>query len=220
MTTPYWQSTCGRYTLYHGDCLAILPTLEAGSVDAVVTDPPYGVGLDYASFDDTQENVSALAAAVLPEMRRVGRVVALTPGNSRQHMWGVPSWTMCWFYGGGANYSPWGFNCWQPVMVWGKDPYLAAGMGCRADALNLNEPAKRNGHPCPKPIGFVRWLVERVTVAEDQTILDPFLGSGTTGVACVKTNRRFIGVEIEERYCEIAAKRIEKEASHLFAEAV
>ena len=73
-------------------------------------------------------------------------------------------------------------------------------------------------HVAQKPIDVMEGVVR--IARPGGVVFDPFTGSGTTGVACVKTNRRFIGVEIEERYCEIAAKRIEKEASHLFAEAI
>ena len=84
--------------------------------------------------------------------------------------------------------------------------------------MTPNRLNQSHGHPSEKPVEAIMVLVDSLS-DEGEIVLDPFTGSGTTGVACVKTNRRFIGIEIEERYCEIAARRIEYEASHLFAEA-
>ena len=66
------------------------------------------------------------------------------------------------------------------------------------------------GHPCPKPVAWAAWIVARATVESD-LILDPFAGSGTTAIACIKLNRKYILIEKEEKYCEIAARRIETE---------
>ena len=71
MTPDLVKLDGGRIVLYCGDCLQVLPTLEPGSVDAVVTDPPYGIGLAYASYDDTRDNWTALISAVMPELRRL-----------------------------------------------------------------------------------------------------------------------------------------------------
>lgn len=70
------------------------------------------------------------------------------------------------------------------------------------------ETVEANGHPCPKPLGWMTWLVELASNPWE-IVLDPFMGSGTTGVACVKLGRRFIGIEIEPKYFDIACKRIE-----------
>ena len=212
--TPYWQSSCGRYTLYHGDCLEVLPTLEAGSVDAVVTDPPYGIGFKYSSHDDSREFYEDWCVrwfAALPEAPKL-----ISCGHANVGMWHCLcryDWMMAWHKPAAMGRCWVGFNNWEPVLVWGRLPRQCADV---FTAQILPDPSL-DGHPCPKPIA---WGVECVARASDEgkTILDPFLGSGTTGVACVKTNRRFIGVEIDERYCEIAAKRIEREAAHLFAE--
>lgn len=72
----------------------------------------------------------------------------------------------------------------------------------------VTEAARKNGHPCPKPIQAWKWLVDKTCLFGGR-IFDPYTGSGTTGVACIRTGRKFIGCEIEERYCEIAAKRLE-----------
>ena len=201
----------GNIKLFCGDCLEILPTLEAGSVDAVVTDPPYGIGEEYASFSDTKTNVSLLVRDVMPLLVSVGNVVLITPGNGNQHLYPVPDWTLCWVNMAGTGMNRWGFTCWQPILAYGKNPHLANRMGNRPDTYNgKNEHSEKNGHPCPKPIKFVEWLVDRATALQKKIVLDPFMGSGTTGVACVKTGRKFIGIELDRGYFDIAVKRIEK----------
>lgn len=201
----------GNVRLYCGDCLSVLPTLEPGSVDAVVTDPPYGVGEEYASFSDTKTNVSLLVEDVFPLVRALAKVVLITPGNGNQHLYPVPDWTLCWVNMAGAGMNRWGFTCWQPILAYGKNPHLARRMGNRPDTFNgRGEASEKNGHPCPKPIKFMEWLVDRATAVDSTAVLDPFMGSGTTGVACVKTGRKFIGIELDRGYFDIAVKRIEK----------
>ena len=202
----------GDATLYLGDCLDILPTL--GPVDAVVTDPPYGVGLEYETHIDTKEWVQKIAPWIVEESLRHAPVVSITPGNGSQHLYPKPTWTLCWFNRAGAGRCSWGFSCWQPILVYGKDPFLSHGEGARGDYIEHNEISEKNGHPCPKPIRFMAKWIDRVA-HRATTILDPFMGSGTTGVACARLGRRFIGIEIEPKYFEIACKRIEREYAQL-----
>lgn len=92
------------------------------------------------------------------------------------------------------------------------------------DCINLHaiQHAQPAGfpHPCPKPTALMQWIVLSVSIG-DGTILDPFTGSGTTGVACLKTGRKFIGIELDEGYCEVAARRLRhaEEDTAMFAEA-
>jgi DNA modification methylase len=197
----------GDARLILGDCREILPTL--GKVDAVVTDPPYGLDIDYESFSDSQENVSALVAEVLPMCRDMANVVALTPGKLNEWLYPRPSWVLGWASKSGQGGTPWGFPCYWPILVYGKDPYLATGKGRQPDTYFPGSlDTDKNGHPCPKPLNVMKWLVRRVSLSG--TILDPFMGSGTTGVACAKLGRKFIGIEIEPKYFDIACRRIEQ----------
>ena len=84
-------------------------------------------------------------------------------------------------------------------------------MGHRPNSFSSFATEPPNGHPCPKPLEWMEWLVLKSSPFENETILDPFAGSGTTGVACIRTERRFIGIEKEPKYFEIACKRIERE---------
>ena len=104
------------------------------------------------------------------------------------------------------THGPWGFTGLTAILYYGKD--YRAGKGALPSSIKVTEAAEKCGHPCPKPIRAWSWLVGKLS-QEGETILDPFMGSGTTGVACVKLGRKFIGIEIEPKYFDIACKRIE-----------
>jgi DNA modification methylase len=209
----------GDCTLYRADCREVLPLLP--KVDAVVTDPPYGVeyegsktkhgtnGFGYASFDDTPEAIAEICVPAVRAAVALARSAVVTPGNANAHKYDAPRAQGAIYYPSGANSGPWGFVCSQPLFYYGKDPYLANALGSRPSAFASVEATDRSvNHPCPKPIGQMKWLVNRVSMPRE-TILDPFMGSGTTGVACVKLGRKFIGIEIDPGYFETACKRIE-----------
>jgi site-specific DNA-methyltransferase (adenine-specific) len=196
----------GDARLILGDCRDILPTL--GKVDAVVTDPPYGVHLDYESTNDSPEFVTDIAVPVIETCRALAARVVLTPGVRNLFAYPWPDHTGAIYYPAGAGCNSWGFSCWQPILYYGKDPYLATGKGSRPDSFHATDAAEKNGHPCPKPIGQMQRIVDRSTL-RGETILDPFMGSGTTGVACAKLGRKFIGIEIDPGYFDIACRRID-----------
>lgn len=209
---PTWESDCGTVKLWLGDCIDVMNSWPNKEVDAIVTDPPYGVGVDYNSFDDTESEVGKLAERVLHQFKRVTHRIALTPGNNRQHLWGIPSWTMAWIEPAGNGRSSWGFQCWHPIMVWGKCPYLRNGLGARRDIFDDNRGHVIDvEHPCPKPFKFTLWLVKRMSALRTDIIADPFMGSGTTGVAALRLNRKFYGIEIDPKYFKIAKQRIQRE---------
>ena len=194
--------TIGDATLYHGDCLEILPTLD--KVDAVVTDPPYGVDFQYESYDDSWENWMLLANKIIPMCRDIAQVVFLSTSKkeAHAHIWRYhePDWIICWYKGSTGTRGHIGFKDWEPFFVWGKPnkqmhDYVAA----------TPDPHGTYGHPCPKPLRLMEWLVARA----GQSIIDPFMGSGTTGVACANLGRKFIGIEIERKYFDIACERID-----------
>ena len=194
--------------LYLGDCLEILPTLSG--IDVIVTDLPYGNNTEYGEYQDTKENLKSLVDGLFARVSNIP-MITITPGVANLWLYPEPTWTMSWVVPSGAGSSVWGFSCWQPILVYGKDPYLATCRGRRPDTYvqYKNIKSEKNGHPCPKPMSFMKWWIDRVTGEKtDVTILDPFMGSGTTGVACVQTGRNFIGIEIEPKYYEIAEKRI------------
>ncbi len=210
---PYYQDEW--VTIYHGDCREILPQLP--KVDLVLTDFPYGNNTDYESYKDTQYNLLVLISETMPLLLRSAELVATATGIGNMFKFPEPSWVIAWYIGQNGQLStPWGFNCWQPILVWGKDPYLARGLGRRQDAIQHQfEPASTLAHPCPKPIKTWKKLMMRLSPATGETILDPFLGSGTTAVAAKALNRKCIGIEIEEKYCKIAADRCSQDVMRL-----
>lgn len=197
--------TIGDATLYCGDCLEILPTL--GKVDAVVTDPPYGIGFKYASYDDTLDRWYYLMDRVVPLCRAAAQFVIMPScAIKRLPYWYErhrPDWIVAWHKGSPGHAAAIGFNDWEPHVAWGRPDRPMH------DFFSTPCGFDDNGHPCPKPEGYARWLVSRAA-AHGQTILDPFMGSGTTGVACAKLGRKFIGIEIEPKYFDIACRRIEE----------
>jgi len=217
LPAPFFQDdSC---TIYHGDCRELLPLIE---FDAVVTDPPYGVGFEgkntkhttrresgYTKFDDSEANVAEIVVPFIRDVVATGTRVVLTPGLRNMFLYPKPDGVGTIFYPSGAGLGRWGFTCSQPIFYYGKDPYLATGQGHRPDSFSSTEAAPDNGHPCPKPINTMRWLVAKASLP-GETITDPFMGSGTTLRAAKDLGRKAIGIEIEEKYCYIAAKRLEQ----------
>lgn len=191
--------------IYHADARDILPVLP--KVDLVLTDPPYGVDVAYGAYQDTPDELAKLIDSALPTLRQHAPIVLATTGVKNLWLWPKPDWVMCWFMPNGVGVGPWGFCTWQPIVAYGKDPY--AGRGSQPDGIErLVAVADRNAHPCSKPVSVMRWLVQRGTTEPSAIILDPFMGSGTTLRAAKDLGRKAIGIEIEEKYCEIAARRM------------
>lgn len=208
----------GEHRLVCGDC-TILDDVErvtCGRCDVCLTDPPYGCGEAYVSHNDTQAALGTLAERFFPIARDRCEVVAFTPGIQNIRHYPSCDWMLCWFYGVGTGRTPWGFTCWQPVCVWGKDPQLANGMGCHPDGVNKlmsKDDAEQNrstGHACPKPLSVWCWFLERVTAGTGTTVYEPFSGSGTTIIACEQLKRKCYAIEIEPRYVDVAVRRWEK----------
>ena len=208
------EEIIGRARLICGDCRDVLPTL--GKVDAVVTDPPYGIDFPYEGYQDTLANLEALIACFVPLCRERAARVIITPGVSNVQRYPVAEWIGAWTWETTATFGKLGYSQWQPILYYGKD---LDGFGSVNGALKSDRIHFAGGsakissddtsiHTCPKPLGFMRRLLTRFT-NEGETILDCFLGSGSTGVAAVGMNRSFIGIEREERYFEIACRRIE-----------
>lgn len=222
MVKPYYQDEA--VTIYHADCREVLPLLP--KADLVLTDPPYGVNLGskkpnsdikrareaYISTDDTPEFVSTVVVPVIAMcIERFGRVV-VTPGNRCAWLYPHPSEIGAFFHPAGNGICRWGFNMTHPILYYGKDPKMPRAY---ANGKISTATSKSNGHPCPKPVEWMLWLVERCSL-DNETVCDPFAGSGTTLRAAKELNRKAIGIEIEERYCEIAAKRCESIQAGLF----
>lgn len=198
----------GDATLYCGDCLDILPTLP--KVDAVVTDPPYGIGWqprvnhqDQPWVDDKQFDPSPFLAISKYQVFWGAQYFAASLPNSEGWLTWVKRPMDCDFSNDNRTYSTTEL-AWRN---WGKAKFIGHVWdgGLRAGAAEN----RTFCHPSQKPIEVMEWCVRQLP-ADCNTILDPFMGSGTTGVACVKLGRRFIGIEIEPKYFDIACRRIEE----------
>jgi DNA modification methylase len=179
--------------------------MDAGSVDAVITDPPYGVGLDYASFLDTSENVKDVIIPIVKFMIEKFRCVILTPGNRNFSSYPQPDSFGCFYQPSAVSVQRFGNLDAQPIFYYGKRA-SGTNMG-KPCSYRLTEKPDKNGHPCAKPINTWRKLIANNTKPGD-TIFDPFMGSGTTGVAAVQLGRNFIGCELDAGYFAIAQRRI------------
>lgn len=217
--TPYYENKDAGITLYCGDCREILPMLEG--VDAVVSDPPYGI--DY---------VQGGGKGVAGKSRFCGSAVIgdQSPFDPK-HMLLFPE-CLIW----GANYYASRLPESGCYLVWDKRcgvtperdqadceiAWYSRGRACRVfrhvwdGMIRDSEMGEQRVHPTQKPVAVMEWCISRVT---GKSICDPYMGSGTTGVACLRTGRKFIGIELSEAYCEIAVKRIKLELSQprLFA---
>ena len=194
--------TIGDATLYLGDCLKILPTL--GKVDAVITDPPYGITRVWSSGSERHGWTKANAEGVLRNQwddKPLDMAACnLLLGAADDHIiWGgnyfpLPQ-SRCWLV---WNKPERGFSLAEAELAWtSRDAVVRVFDGRRSD------PDRE--HPTQKPISLMRWCVDKTEGA----VLDPFMGSGTTGVACANLGRKFIGIEIELKYFEIACERID-----------
>ena len=201
----------GDATLHLGDCMEILPTL--GKVDAVVTDPPYGVAFQGKNTKHTTRADKGYISgdteigpiAFIEAMKIADRALVFS-GNRLLYKYPEPyeiGFVSC---PAGAGRGRWGWICGSPILYYGK----ATKRGRETpNGFTSFENSEENGHPCPKPEGWMRWAVNKASM-EGETILDPFMGSGTTGVACANLGRKFIGIEIEPKYFDIACRRIEQ----------
>jgi site-specific DNA-methyltransferase (adenine-specific) len=200
--------TIGDCTLMLGDCRDILPTL--GKVDAVVTDPPYGLGDKWQGgggskktswrFDPSEARAwdGSTVASVL-DLPSVASEVIIWGGN----YYALPP-SRCWLVWDKKQNDQWTTG--QAELAW-----TSIARPIRVFRFAQCEQASEGAkdHPTQKPLSLMTWCLKWT---DGQTILDPFMGSGTTGVACVQLGRKFIGIEIEPKYFDIACKRIEEAA--------
>jgi 23S rRNA G2445 N2-methylase RlmL len=217
-----WEEVqIGSCRLIRGDCQEILPQLEP--VDVLITDPPYGINLGrhaavherrlellrkpaYRSYDDTVENlISTIIPALTLSLTCVTRGLIFC---ASQHIPLYPPYTML-----GGIYIPmacgrnvWGFTSFVPVLLYGQAPMLQRG--AYPTVLKSNVAAESvAGFPVPKPLPWMQWAVALAS-RPGETVLDPFIGSGTTAIACLHMGRPCIGIEIDPQYFDIACQRM------------
>ena len=218
---PYYQDEW--VTIYHGDCREILPELP--KVDLVLTDPPYGIGIAewdtvdyydflfsesyrllnegrYAFIFSTKKNLKR------PNFRHDIFAVIKNFAQYRQHLGMFDAWYPIIYFPKGKPrkiINP------SKMLVPKRNWFL---LNTANTSRNKDNPKSNNNHETPKNIELIKYIVNNFSDTND-LILDPFLGSGTTAYCAKKLNRKCIGIEIEERYCEISAKRCSQSVMNL-----
>jgi site-specific DNA-methyltransferase (adenine-specific) len=203
----------GDCTLYNCDCRELLPLLP--KVDAVVTDPPYGIDLNTDNSRFSGGNVASIAkrgnnvgpaggASIIGDDKDFDPSLCLL--GDEQIIWGWNHYPNKLPRGACLVWVKRNDDAFGSFLSDAETAYFSRGHGvyCFRDLSN-NGLTNERQHPTQKPVSLMRWCIEKTRA---RTILDPFMGSGTTGVACVKLGRKFIGIEIDEKYFEIACKRI------------
>ena len=191
---PYYDE--GGIQIFHGDCREILPHLP--KVDLVLTDPPYGVEFRGETWDKDVPKI----AIQLPELYSR---VAIIMGTVAAWQFPQPTWVACWARPASNSRSKvGGFSHWSPVLLYGDCHMKVDFKSWHAIA---NAYPAGLGHPSPKPLRLMNWLASELSSPGD-LILDPFMGSGTTLVAAKNLGRKAIGIEIEQKYCDIAVDRL------------
>lgn len=214
---PDWRIECG-------DCLELLKTLPSGSVDAVVTDPPYGINTKSDGNGKLNPwadlcNSAFWYAAWLGEVRRVlrfggaawvclnWRSLTTFQKASCELGWPIESlmvWDKKWIGPGGSR----GLRpSYEMVALFCGPDFSVEDRGIPDVQAFPWSSHKPNGHPAEKPVDLMKFCID-ATVGAGATVVDPFSGSATTGVACLQTGRKFIGFELDRKYCELGARRL------------
>lgn len=205
----------GLNKIYNENCLITMSKLGDKEVDFILTDPPYGIGLKYDSYNDTESNWYELMEQVLPEMIRVSKMTILPSCQIKRLKWIYqnypPDWLICWYKGSTGHAAYIGFNDWEPHLVYGRRINLLY-MHDYFQNVGRTEKGSFN-HPCPKPIGWANWIISRVARGERITVYDPFCGSGTVPVSCIINNCNYIASEISKGYCNSAEQRIAEQVN-------
>lgn len=202
--TPYYQDE--SVTIHHGDCREVLLSLTA---DVMITDPPFGVGME-SYVDDFAAGVAGVAlcpgkrgALFMSPRRVVEAAVAIQPWSVERMLWMHKTADIA------APWRGWCMNSEAILVVAQSRSEWPPATTFRSDTYTVG-PWERGGHPNGKPLAVIRDLVMRLSLSSE-VIVDPFMGSGTTLRAAKDLGRKTIGIDIEERYCEIAANRLAQE---------
>lgn len=225
MSEPYYDED--GITIYHGDAMEILPTIRTSTVDAVITDPPYIIGAVSAGnmaskaggwadmmnsalwFSTWYKQVDRVLGPSgvfwtfcnwrsLPVVMRAA-IDAQTPITS------CAVWDKLWIGPGGIQ----GLRpSYEMIALLAKPDFAVVDRGVPDVIPHKVGSYKESGHPAEKPLGLVARLIEISSLVPGQLVVDPFLGSGTTAKAAKDARLRCIGIEAEERYCEMATARL------------
>jgi len=200
-----------------GDCIEVMKQWPTDSVDCIITDPPYNatnIGPNHRVYSMGKMKLSdkdykKFCKDWFKQAQRICKRIVFTPGIANTHNYPQPFWQLCWHKPVAVSFNRMGgFNAWEPIFIYGKPVERLGQDYKRQDTLNLTKVIEKE-HPCPKPLPLIEWLVQKFS-KEGDTILDPFMGSGTTAWAAKKLHRNFMGIEINPAYIKIAEKRLQQ----------
>ena len=210
--------------IYNEDCLEGMKQIPDNSIDLVLTDPPYNINLKYNTYKDkkSEKEFWDWIEKIYIELYRILK--------NKSHLTFTCSQKQIWIYRpllekigfdfrhlsiwhnpkrkAGSYPGQWTY-CWEAIMDFTKNGFKKLNNKNSVGYMDIwiEEPPKNIKHPAKRPVNCWRDLVNLLT-NENDIVLDPFIGSGTTAVACINTNRQFIGFELDKHYCELAEKRI------------
>lgn len=206
-----------KITLIQGDCLKVLPNIPDESVDLIVTDPPYNandIGPKHRRYESGTmklpiEDYKKFCSDWFSLASKKARNIVFTSGISNVNFYPQPHWIICWHKPAAVSFNRMGgFNVWELILCYGTP---AKGQRIQQDYVKFNTLNSRKGieknHPCSKVPDLIEWIIAKFS-NEGDTILDAFLGSGTTMKACLELKRNCIGIETEPRYIDICKQRL------------
>ena len=216
MTGIIREVTIGPCRLIQGDCLEVLPLI--GRVDAVVTDPPYGIG-----YNPTRSQNSAASGHRKQMDNVIGDDTEFDPSVILQLADKIVSWGANYYANKMPNSGGWlvwdkrdggslfrGFQMSDCEIAWCSNGKMVRAISHRWCGHLRDSEKNLFVHPTQKPVAVMEWCIQEVGSHEGDMVIDPFMGSGTTGVACIKTGRNFIGIEKEPKYFDSAVSRIRR----------
>lgn len=207
---PTWQGD--GVDLYLGDCLEVLPYLVG--VDAVVTDPPYGISYDPSK--SSQQGIQPFAMVLGDDKHFDPSPLMKYPDVI---LWGcnnfcdrIPPHQGQWYFWDKVTANALNVRIAEGEYAWHKrGTKPRAFRHLWSGAYRASESGELSVHPTQKPVALMQWCLDSAKLEAGATVLDPFMGSGTTGIACIRTGRRFIGIEKDPVHFETARSRIERE---------
>ncbi len=209
-----------------GNSLKLLKTFDNKSIDLCLTDPPYNtknIGPHQKTYSKgtmqlPDKEYKKICKSWFRETIRVSKSLVFTPGIANTHNYPQPFWQICWHKPAAVSFNRMGgFNAWEPIFCYGEVTKAKIGQDyIKCNTLNFNKGVERK-HPCPKTLNLWLWIIRHFSL-ENQTVLDPFLGSGTTAVGCQQLKRNCIGIDINPEYIKIAEHRVKNTSPELFTE--
>lgn len=216
---PYFETELGR--IYHGDCLEIMQEMKDDSIDLILTDPPYGISYLSNYYKNKNpfgkiKNDEKYPIYVIPILKKLAKKAVFcfcrwdnlfeVEKPKSFIVWAKNNWTA------GDLLHEYG-RSWEGILFY---PLQEHSFKKRLpDLIDFRRiPPTKLHHPTEKPKTLISWIIENNSDTND-IIFDPFIGSGTTAIACERLNRRWIGIEISKEYCDIAVDRIKKETAQL-----